>query len=102
MQESVRRSPLQTSPRSLGGESQRPSHVFAANVIGLIRSTYERSDGQNPTRFSLSADNGARRGKARVRAPGEAPLDQRGDDGCSLWFDSRSLGRGWKSWALQW
>jgi uncharacterized protein len=94
MQESVPPKPFyKNRPGRWVAESQWPSpritrkrHWLDAGRLSHAPATKAQLDFHSPQTTGLGAGEWCGFG-----APGEAPLDQRGDDGCSLTFDSEPL-----------
>ena len=94
MQESVPPKPFyKNRPGRWVAESQWPSpritrkrHWLDAGRLSHAPATKAQFDFHSPQTTGLGAGEWCGFG-----APGEAPLDQRGDDGCSLTFDSEPL-----------
>ena len=104
MQESVPPKPFyKHRPGRWVAETQWPSpritfkrHWLDAGRLSSAPMVKTQLDFRSPQTTGLGAGEWCGFG-----APGEAPLDQRGDDGCSLTFDSSPYGKGSKSWVRQ-
>ena len=85
---------LQTSPRPLGGGNPMALAAYHLQTsLARCRSAEQRSNGQNPTRFSLSATTGLGAGEWCGFGAPEKRRWISGDDGCSLTFDSSLTGK---------